>query len=87
MPSNNEIDALLLPELENIGKNLRKLRVQHGMTQEQLAKAVRLNIRTLQRIEAGKTNILVTTALRLIASIGCNPNELLQHHMEVDQQH
>ena len=68
------------PGLENLGKNLRKLRVLHGMTQAGLAKAADLNIRTLQRIEAGQTNILVTTALRLISILKCTPNDLLQPH-------
>jgi DNA-binding XRE family transcriptional regulator len=77
--TNNTEDAPY-SDLENLGKNLRKLRVQHGMTQAGLAKAADLNIRTLQRIEAGETNILVTTALRLISILKCTPNDLLQPH-------
>jgi transcriptional regulator with XRE-family HTH domain len=63
-------------DLERIGKNLRRVRVQHGMTQESLSRAVGLNIRTLQRIEAGKTNILITTAMRLINALNCPADEL-----------
>lgn len=63
-------------DLERIGKNIRRVRVQHGMTQESLSRAVDLNIRTLQRIEAGKTNILITTAMRLINALNCSADEL-----------
>ncbi len=36
-----------------------------GSDQEQLAEAVDLNIRTVQKIEAGDVNILLTTVLRI----------------------
>jgi transcriptional regulator with XRE-family HTH domain len=42
-----------------------------GMTQERLSELADLNIRTLQKIEAGQTNILFTTAIRLRESLGC----------------
>lgn len=41
------------------------------VTQERLAELADLNIRTLQKIEAGQTNILVTTAVRLRKGLGC----------------
>ena len=36
-----------------------------------------LNIRTLQKIEAGQTNILITTAKRLRDSLDCAWSEIL----------
>lgn len=47
------------------------------MTQEQLAEAVDLNIRTVQKIEAGDVNILLTTVLRIQKALGCEWEELL----------
>jgi len=47
------------------------------VTQERLAELADLNIRTLQKIEAGQTNILVTTALRLRKGLGCEWDSLL----------
>jgi DNA-binding XRE family transcriptional regulator len=47
------------------------------MTQEKLAELADLNVRTLQKIEAGQTNILVTTAFRLRRSLGCRWDVLL----------
>lgn len=48
------------------------------ITQEKLAELADLNIRTLQKIEAGQTNILVTTAVRLRRALGCPWDALLQ---------
>jgi len=42
-----------------------------GITQEKLAEKVDLNTRTLQKIEAGSTNILITTAIRIQKALGC----------------
>jgi transcriptional regulator with XRE-family HTH domain len=58
-------------QLRVFGANVRRERVARGITQEKLAEAVDLNIRTLQKIEAGKTNILVTTAMRLQHALQC----------------
>ena len=47
------------------------------MTQERLAEAVDLNPRTIQKIEAGVTNILVTTLVRIRGALKCRWEELL----------
>lgn len=47
------------------------------VTQEALAECADLNIRTLQKIEAGQTNILITTAMRLRVALGCPWDVLL----------
>lgn len=64
-------------QLAAFGMNLRRARVAAGITQERLAEMVDLNIRTLQRIESGETNILLTTALRLQRALGCSWVELM----------
>jgi transcriptional regulator with XRE-family HTH domain len=48
-----------------------------GVTQEKLAELADLNVRTLQKIEAGQTNILVTTAVRLRRALGCGWDSFL----------
>ena len=53
-------------------------RMRRNVTQEKLAELADLNIRTLQKIEAGETNILVTTAVRLRRALGCPWEVLLQ---------
>lgn len=52
-------------ELQKIGANLRRERTAQGMTQEKLAELTGLNPRTVQKIEAGDINILLTTLVRL----------------------
>lgn len=47
------------------------------MTQEKLAELAELNIRTVQKIEAGQTNILITTAARLQDALQCSWDELM----------
>jgi len=59
-------------QLERFGENLRRERMARKLTQEKLAELAELNIRTLQKIEAGQTNILVTTAVRLRRALGCS---------------
>ena len=64
-------------ELERFGAKLRRERLEQEMTQERLAELADLNVRTLQKIEAGQTNILVTTAIRLRRSLGCSWDAML----------
>lgn len=73
MPS----DKLTTEQLKRLGNNIRRERVAKDLTQEKLAELVDLNIRTVQKIEAGETNILVTTLVRFQKSLKCPWNRLL----------
>ncbi|RJQ24370.1 XRE family transcriptional regulator [Candidatus Parcubacteria bacterium] len=64
-------------ELKRFGENLRRERTARKVTQEKLAELTHLNIRTVQKIEAGQTNILITTAKRIQKAIGCPWESLL----------
>jgi transcriptional regulator with XRE-family HTH domain len=64
-------------ELKKFGANVRRERADIGMTQEKLAELADLNIRTIQKIEAGNINILVTTLFRLQRALGCEWEKLL----------
>jgi transcriptional regulator with XRE-family HTH domain len=66
-----------LPELGVLGANVRRERVARGITQEQLAEMIEVNPRTIQKIEAGKLNILVTTVLRLHKALKCSWDSLM----------
>lgn len=48
-----------------------------GLTQEKLAELAELSPRTVQKIEAGRLNILVTTLRRIRTAIGCRFEDLL----------
>ncbi len=49
---------------EEIRASVRRERIVKGITQEKLAELVDLNIRSVQKIEAGQINVLVTTTMR-----------------------
>ena len=59
-------------KLKEFGNNIRRERVRAGLTQEQLAEKADLNPRTIQKVEAGHINILVTTLAKIQAAIGCS---------------
>ncbi len=65
-------------QLKAFGANLRRERSSSGTTQERLAELADLNVRTVQKIEAGQTNILITTAKRLKTAIGCDWDSLFE---------
>jgi len=67
----------LQKELQKLGLRVRQERSSKKITQEQLAELAQLNVRTIQKIEAGQTNILITTAKRLQKAIGCSWESLL----------
>ena len=67
---------IIKAQLKEFGSNLRRTRVARQITQESLSEKADLNIRTLQKIEAGETNVLITTAMRLRQGIGCDWQEL-----------
>jgi len=69
---------LQIPELVTFASNLKRMREERGITQEMLAEAVDLNVRTLQRIESAKMNPLTTTLMRLQAALGCSWEDLFR---------
>ncbi len=68
---------ILAKQLSVFGANVRRERMARSITQETLAELVDVNIRTLQKIEAGQTNILITTALRLQRALNCTWESLV----------
>lgn len=50
------------------------------MTQAQLAELIGLNIRNVQKIEAGETNVLITTVTRIRKALGCSADKLIPAH-------
>jgi transcriptional regulator with XRE-family HTH domain len=64
-------------ELSRFGANIRRERMARNITQEKLAETADLNTRTLQKIEAGELNILITTAIRIQRALGCPWDKLM----------
>lgn len=63
-------------DLQEFGKRLKAARKARKITQEKLAELASLNPRTVQKIEAGEVDILLTTILRLQRGLGCPIDEL-----------
>lgn len=64
--------------LKKLGMNVRRERVLKKLSQEKLAELADLNIRTVQRIEAGEITILITTVCRLKSALDCSWDDLLK---------
>ena len=64
-------------QLATLGANVRRERMRQEMTQERLAELVELNVMTIQKVEAGETNILVTTLIRFQKALKCAWDKLL----------
>jgi len=71
------LDPKQAAQIKAFGVNLRRERMRRKITQEKLAELVDLNIRTVQKIEAGDVNILLTTVLRLRKALGCSWDPLM----------
>jgi transcriptional regulator with XRE-family HTH domain len=71
------IKRQITAHLKVLGANVRRERVAAGLTQERLAELAELNIRTLQSIEAGELNVLVTTTMRLRLALKCSWESLM----------
>ena len=65
-------------QLKNFGANVRRERERRAFTQEKLAEQVALNPRTIQKIEAGKVNLLITTVYRIQKALRCSWERLLE---------
>lgn len=59
------------PWLKKLGDNIRRERIALSMTQQQLAEFSDLNIRNVQRIEAGEIDALFSTVVRITKALGC----------------
>jgi DNA-binding XRE family transcriptional regulator len=67
----------LSPWLKQLGGNIRRERNAKGMSQQQLAEFADLNIRNVQRIEAGEIDLLLTTAVRIRKALACPLERLI----------
>ena len=73
MPTKKEIAA----QIGKFGANVRRERNARNLTQEKLAELVDLNIRTVQKVEAGDINILMTTVCRFQRALRCPWEKLM----------
>jgi len=68
----------------HLATKLKALRHQKGMSQEVLAEASGLSLRTIQRIENGDTNPTGDSLKRLANALNVNPDELIDWAIKED---
>lgn len=73
----DRVESIFATVQRALGANVRRLRAQRELTQEQLAEAADIDVRHVQRIEAGKSNAQLDTLCVLAAALGTVPAELL----------
>jgi transcriptional regulator with XRE-family HTH domain len=66
-----------IPEAVIIGKTVRKLREQRGLSQQRVAEAANLSLNFVSDIERGVKSVTLATILKLAHALGCPPGELL----------
>jgi len=67
----------LSPWLKQLGDNIRRERTAKGVSQQGLAERADLNIRNVQRIEAGEISVVLATAVRLAQALDCPLEKLI----------
>ena len=68
-----DVDAALF----DLGRRAAELRAGAGLTQEALAERIAMDVKDVQRIEAGEVNITFRTLVRLADALGCSLGELV----------
>ncbi|MGJ0237731.1 helix-turn-helix domain-containing protein [Novosphingobium fluoreni] len=61
-----------------VGANVRRLRVERELTQEQLAHDANIDVTYLRGIEAGRRNPSIAVVGRVAAVLGCHPGNLFE---------
>jgi transcriptional regulator with XRE-family HTH domain len=62
-----------------LGDNIRRERTAKNLTQQRLAELADLNIRNVQRIEAGEIGVLFSTMVRIRRSLNCPWERLIPY--------
>jgi len=70
-----------------LGLRIKELRKQKGMSQEFLSEESGLSLRTIQRIENGKTNPTGESLKRLSNALNVNPDELIDWSIKEDKKY
>ncbi|MDQ2817803.1 MAG: helix-turn-helix domain-containing protein [Candidatus Eremiobacteraeota bacterium] len=66
------------PEQQRFGKNLYRLRVAKGLTQEKLAELADLHRNYASSAERGERNLGLMNIVRLARAVGVSPSRLLR---------
>ena len=65
-------------ESAKLGRNLRRIRVEKGMTQGDIVRTLGVSRSFVSNIESGKTNPTLSTITNLAKALGVSSDELLK---------
>ena len=72
---------------EELGKKIKRMRINRGFTQEQLAEAVDVSQRTLSGIEIGENFVTAETLDKIIKALNTTSEELFAtNHLKEEQE-
>jgi transcriptional regulator with XRE-family HTH domain len=63
--------------LRSVAANVRTLRLRRQLTQEDLAEMAEVDLRFLQKVETGRTNLSLDVLTRLAQALDVRPGRLL----------
>ncbi len=65
-------------ESEKLGRNLKRIRLEKGISQNKIAHTLGIDRAFISNIENGKTNPTLATIAKLAKAIGVSSDELLK---------
>ncbi len=68
-----------------IGENVRRIRMEKGLTQERLAEKTELSLTAIQKVEAGQGGIRLETLIRIAAALGISLDILMDIGVKGEQ--
>ena len=77
MEAKDDVDVL-------VRRRLRELRMQRGLTLEDVAQAARIDVSTLSRLESGKRRLALDHLPRLAAALSVSTDELVREPVAED---
>lgn len=73
MENINKSDALVI-----LGKNIRRIRLIRGITQESLASDIQKSVNFVSLVENGKTGVSISTLVDICGALGTDFNSLFK---------
>lgn len=65
-------------ESKKLGKNLKRIRIERGVSQGDIARALGFSRGFVSKIENGKTNPTLTTIAKLAKAVGVSTDKLIK---------
>jgi HTH-type transcriptional regulator / antitoxin HipB len=62
--------------LSDVGRRVAELRLAAGLTQEELAEALAVSVKYVQRVERGRDNLTLDSMVKLVNALGARMADL-----------